>query len=234
MYNIILTPGVIIVAVIALSITVASFYVSRIHLPKKMKTAYRKSITALAAAVETKDAGTVGHAQRVARLAVDTARRVGVAGRELERLEYAALLMDIGKAKVPQAILNKKASLNEDEWEVIKNHTRLGADMAEAAPFLADLSDAILHHHEYWDGTGYPDGLRGKDIPLGSRILSLAADFDAMVSERPYHPRALTQKEAIDEIRRYLGAKYDPEIGLVFVKMIEAEVSDEEPVAEAA
>jgi len=90
-------------------------------------------------------------------------------------------------------------------------------------PFLADLEDIVLHHHEYWDGTGYPDGLAGEAIPLASRILCVAADYDAMISERPYHPRPLTPQEAAGEIRKGAGTKYDPRVAEVFLDMLAAD-----------
>lgn len=220
MSNYSLTPGVLIIVGFALAITTVSLYVSRVYLPMKIKGAYLKSITTLAAAVETKESGTVGHAQRVAHLAVEMARRLSMAGRSLERIEYAALLMDIGKANVPQAVLKKSEELTSEEREIVRSHVRMGANMVAAVPFLADLESDILHHHEYWDGTGYPNGLNGENIPLGSRILSVASDYDAMISERPYHPRPLSHEEAIEEIRTGVGRKYDPDIAAVFLDMM--------------
>lgn len=221
-----LTPLVIVITVILLSITVLSFYVSRYYLPTKIRSAYLKSITVLAAAVETRESGTVGHAQRVAQLTVEVARRLGLIGKDLERIEYAALLMDMGKANVPQALLTKQDRLTLEEWAIIQSHPKLGAEMVASVPFVADLQDTILHHHEYWDGSGYPDGVKGEDIPLPSRILSVTADYDAMVSERPYHPRPLSREEAIDEIRRGIGWRYDPRVAEVFLEMIAGEQSD--------
>lgn len=226
MYSFTPNLAVTIIELILVSIAGFSLYFSRRYLPRKMRKAYLKSITALAAAVETKDSGTVGHAQRVAQLTVDLASRLGVRGRRLERIEYAALLMDMGKANVPARLLNKREPLTPDEWEIMQSHPRLGADMVAAVPFLQDLSRFVLHHHEYWDGTGYPDGLRGEDIPLESRILCVAADYDAMVSERPYHPRALSPAEALDEVRRGEGRKYDPRVVEAFAGMMGTEVPE--------
>jgi len=228
------TPGVIVTTIISLAILVASVYVSRLYLPRKIKRAYLNSITVLAAAVETRDMGTLGHAQRVAQLTVDLARRFGIQGRGLERMEYAALLMDMGKANVPQAILNKQGPLTSEEWEIVKTHPQLGADMVAGVPFVADLKDFILHHHEYWNGTGYPDGLRGEEIPLESRILSIAADYDALVSERPYRPRRLSPRDAVEEIRASLGVKYDPTVGQAFVEMIMRELVEADSSGKAA
>lgn len=215
-----LDPGVAIISIAALSISAVSMYVSRAMLPAKMKRAYLRSITALAAAVETKDSGTVGHAQRVAELTVAVAQRMGIEGRKLERIEYAALLRDIGKANIPQAILTKTSPLTESEWQTVQAHTLLGADMVAAVPFLADTADYVRHHHECWDGSGYPDSLKGEDIPLGSRILAATSDYDAMISERPYHAEPMTPERAMEEIRAGSGIKYDPVVVEVFSDLL--------------
>lgn len=226
-----INPAVVVLTVIALFITGLSIYISRIFLPMKIKQAYRKSMAALIAAVETKEAGTVGHAQRVASLTVEVARRVGIAARDLDKIEYASLLMDIGKANVPQSILMKSGPLTQSEWETIKQHPVIGAEMVRAVPFLADTADYILHHHEYWDGSGYNNGLVGEKIPLVSRILCVTADYDAMVSSRPYHPRPLTKEEALDEIIKGSGTRYDPAVAQVFLDMMWTESVEEDAEA---
>lgn len=212
-----LDPGVALIGIAALSVSAISMYVSRVLLPAKMKRAYVKSITALAAAVETKDSGTAGHAQRVAELTVEVAKTLGIAGRELERIEYAALLRDIGKANIPQAVLTKTTPLTESEWATVQAHTMLGANMVAAVPFLADTADYVRHHHECWDGSGYPDELKGEQIPLGSRILAVTSDYDAMISERPYHAQPMVPEQAIEEIRAGSGVKYDPVVVEAFL-----------------
>lgn len=208
------------IGVAAVSVSVLSLYVSRAMLPSKMKRAYLKSITALAAAVETKDSGTVGHAQRVAELTVAVSRRLGITGEGLERIEYAALLRDIGKANIPQAILNKDGPLDDVEWAMVQAHTIQGAEMVAAVPFLASTAGYVRHHHEYWDGSGYPDGLTGEDIPIGSRILAVTSDYDAMISERPYHLAGMSPEEAIDQVIAGSGVKYDPMVVEVFLDLI--------------
>lgn len=213
-------PGVLVIAVAALSVSVISIYVSRVFLPSKMKRAYLKSITALAAAVETKDSGTVGHAKRVAEITVEISQRLGITGNELRKIEYAALLRDIGKATIPHAILNKSEPLSETEWSVIQAHTLRGAEMVAAVPFLADTADYVRHHHEYWDGSGYPDGLKGDEIPLGSRILALSSDYDAIISDRPYQPTGMSPEAAVEEIAAGSGNKYDPVVVNVFLELI--------------
>lgn len=212
--------GALTIAALALTVSVLSLYVSRVVLPTKMKSAYRKSITVLAAAVETKDFGTVGHAQHVAELTRAVALRLGIQGKPLEQIEYAALLRDIGKANVPSAILNKTEPLTEQEWEILKEHAVLGAQMVAAVPFLAGSAELIAHHHESWDGTGYPDGLAREQIPLGSRILAATSDYDAMVSERPYHPVPLSTDQAVEEIQAGRGVKYDPVVVDAFMELV--------------
>jgi len=226
-----ITAGVVTIIGILVTISAASVYISRVFIPAKIRTAYVKSITALAAAVETKESGTVGHAERVAELTVGTAQRLGVQHRELERIHYAALLMDIGKANVPQAVLNKSHPLDPEEWDTLKRHPKLGSEMVAAVPFLADLEDYVLHHHEYYDGSGYPDGLKASEIPLASRILAVAADYDAMTSERPYHTHVMSPEEGCEEIRRGRGTKYDPRVVDAFLSMME---ETQTPVAKAA
>jgi putative nucleotidyltransferase with HDIG domain len=231
MHDYSLTPGLMMIMGVLVTISALSVYISRAFLPAKIRTAYVKSITALAAAVETKESGTIGHAERVAELTVETARRLGASPRELERIRYAALLMDIGKANVPQAVLNKSEPLTSEEWEMVRSHPKLGAEMVEAVPFLADLGKYVLHHHEYYDGSGYPDGLAADEIPLASRILAVAADYDAMTSDRPYHARVMGVDEAICEIEAGRGTKYDPVVLDAFLGMIQETVV---PFAKAA
>ncbi len=212
--------GVIAITIAALSVSGASMYVSRIMLPRKMKAAYLRSISVLAAAVETKDSGTIGHAHRVAEMTKAIAKSLGISGKELERIEYAALLRDIGKANVPHAILNKVGALTEEEWDIVKNHSVLGADMVEAVPFLADCAPYVRHHHEHWDGTGYPKGLKGEEIPLGSRILAATSDYDAMISERPYHAEPMTSRQALEVIKAGSGSKYDPVVAKILTDLM--------------
>lgn len=231
MHEWVVTPGLLIIVGVLVTISAVSVYISRVLVPAKIKTAYIKSITALAAAVETKESGTIGHAERVAELTVETARRLGTSPRELDRIRYAALLMDIGKANVPQAVLNKSDPLTPVEWQMVKSHPTQGAEMVAAVPFLADLENYVLHHHEYFDGSGYPDGLKGEQIPLASRILAVAADYDAMTSERPYHSRVMEVEEAIAEIRLGKGIKYDPTVVDAFLQMLQDTYS---PAAKAA
>ncbi len=147
---------------------------------------------------------------------------MGIPKSELHKIEYAALLRDIGKVNVPASLLNKSTALTPEEWEQVKNHASLGARIVQAAPFLSFLSDVILHHHECWDGSGYPDGLAGEDIPLASRILAVTTDYDAITSDRPYHS-SQPPEVAIDEIKSGRGTRYDPVVVDSFLRVLNSQ-----------
>lgn len=215
-----LTPPVIAAIFVAAAITIGSWYYSSIYQPRKMQRAYKKALYTLAAAVETKDSGTIGHAERVAGWAVAVAEALGIPRAERLRIEYAALLRDIGKVKVPASLLNKTTHLSDEEWDEVKSHSRLGAEIASSVPFLSSMSDLILHHHECWDGSGYPGGLAGEEIPLGARILAVATDYDASISERPYH-KPQSPEVSLEQIRSGRGTRYDPAVVDAFVEIIQ-------------
>jgi putative nucleotidyltransferase with HDIG domain len=219
------TPAVISAVAVSALITLGSLYYSGIYQPKKLERAYRKALYALAAAVETKDSGTIGHAERVAEYALAVADDLGIDRSERLRIEYSALLRDIGKVSIPASLLNKDSRLDPDEWEQLKSHAKLGADMVSSVPFLSFLSDVILHHHEHWDGSGYPDRLSGEEIPLASRILAVTTDYDAMTSERPYHD-PLPISVALELLKSGRGALYDPAVVDAFLRVL-----DEQSVA---
>jgi len=211
-------PAIIAIAAAAL-ITIGSAYLSRVALPRQIDRAYRASLSALAAAVETKDSETVGHARRVADYAVAIARDLGYPPDQMQQIEHSALLRDIGKVNVPHSVLNKAEALTPEEFERVKSHVQTGADMVSQAPFLARCAEIILHHHERCDGSGYPDGLRAEEIPLGARIVAVADDYDAMTSDRPYH-KALPPETAIQIIRQGTGTLYDPVVAKSFLKVV--------------
>jgi len=179
------------------------------------------AVYALAAAVDAKDHYTYGHSRKVNTYAVVLAEALGLPSDEVSRISTAALLHDIGKIGVPDLILNKRGDLDEDEWEAIKSHPRLGANIVGNVPDLAPCVGAILYHHERWDGTGYPEGLRGKSIPLGARILSIADAFAAMASARPYRD-ALPDESALERLKEAAGSQFDAELVEVFVEEVES------------
>jgi diguanylate cyclase (GGDEF)-like protein/putative nucleotidyltransferase with HDIG domain len=164
----------------------------------------------LARAVDARDVYTGSHSQRVAELAARTARRLGLPEEEVELTRLAASLHDLGKLAIPEEILRKPGPLTEPERMVLERHPQIGFRMLESLG-VDPVADWVLHHHERWDGSGYPDGLPGDSIPLGARIIFVADAYDAMTSERVYR-RRVTPEQAIAELRRCAGSQFDPEI----------------------
>ncbi len=188
------------------------------------------AVYALAAAVDAKDHYTYGHSRKVNIYAVVLAEALGLPSDEVSRISTSALLHDIGKIGVPDSILNKKGELDDEEWEAIKSHPRLGANIVGNVHDLAPCVGSILYHHEKWDGSGYPEGLSGKAIPLGARILSVADAFAAMASARPYR-EALGDDQALERLRQGAGTQFDPELVALFVEEVEAGLPRKEKVS---
>jgi putative nucleotidyltransferase with HDIG domain len=179
---------------------------------------YMSTIETLAMAIDAKDQITHGHIRRVQRFALGLARQLGVKDPSLiSAIEAAALLHDMGKLAVPEYILNKPGPLTAAEFDKMKLHASVGADILSAVNFPYPVVPIVRHHHENWNGTGYPDGISGTDIPIGARILSVVDCFDALTSDRPYRPR-LTDREAIDILLTRRGTMYDPLIVDTFVR----------------
>ena len=177
---------------------------------------YVRSIDAMIKALEAKDFYTRGHSQRVTLYSVAIAEELGVTGQELEDLYRASVLHDLGKIGVREAVLNKPGKLTEEEFADIMCHPETAVRILEPIPFFRPLLPAILHHHERFDGKGYPSRLVGKNIPLASRIMTIADTFDAMTSTRAYR-KALPVADAIAEIRRCSGTQFDPDIVPAFL-----------------
>jgi diguanylate cyclase (GGDEF)-like protein/putative nucleotidyltransferase with HDIG domain len=173
-------------------------------------------ICALAAAVDAKDHYAYKHSQKVREYAVALAKSMELAPADVARLSTAALLHDIGKIGISDEILNKAGKLTDEEWEVIRSHPQLGADIVSNVPELASCLAGILYHHEHYDGTGYPAGLKGEAIPLDARILGIVDAFAAMTSARPYRA-ALSCEEAVEELKRGAGKQFDPSLVKVFI-----------------
>jgi putative nucleotidyltransferase with HDIG domain len=178
----------------------------------KMNRVYVATIEALAQAVDAKDQVTHDHIRRVQQNALRLAARLGVRDdAELQAIKAASLLHDIGKIAIPEHILNKPGRLTPSEFEVMKRHATIGADILDVIGFPYPLVPIVRHHHENWDGTGYPHGLAGEQIPIGARILQVVDCFDALTSDRPYRPR-LDDAEALKIVTDRRGKMYDPRV----------------------
>jgi putative nucleotidyltransferase with HDIG domain len=180
-------------------------------------------IYALAATVDAKDHYTYGHSRKVSQYAVAMGELLNLSPDKIAEIRTAGLLHDIGKIGIPDSILNKDGMLDEQEWMQIKSHPEMGVEILRYVSDLSKSLPIILNHHEHFDGSGYPAGLKGKDIPLEARLLSVADAYDAMTSLRPYHNQR-TPQEAFDELKRCAGTTFDPELVEVFCKVIQSMV----------
>jgi putative nucleotidyltransferase with HDIG domain len=181
---------------------------------------YRSTVETLAIAVDAKDQVTHGHIRRVQRHTLALARVLGVTDeRELKALEAASLLHDVGKLAIPDYVLNKPGALTAAEYETMKRHANIGATILDTVEFPYPVVPVVRHHHENWNGTGYPDRLSGRNIPLGARILSVVDCFDAVTSDRPYR-RRLTDEQGIEILRQRRGTMYDPEVVEAFIRTL--------------
>jgi putative nucleotidyltransferase with HDIG domain len=180
---------------------------------------YLSTIETLAMAIDAKDQVTHGHIRRVQEYSVALAQQMGVDDTSLiKAIEAASLLHDMGKLAVPETILNKPGKLTNAEFQVMQTHSGAGADILAAIQFPYPVVPIVRHHHESWDGSGYPDHLSGTDIPIGARILSVVDCFDALTSDRPYRGR-LSECDAIAVLQERRGTMYDPLVVDVFVGM---------------
>jgi len=177
----------------------------------EIQVTHHATIEALSAALDYRDNETEGHSRRVVRYSLEIGKVLGLARQTMEVLSRGTLLHDIGKIGVPDSVLWKPGKLDEKEWEEMRRHVDYGYRMLKGIPFLKDAARIVLHHHERYDGTGYPRGLKGEDITLGARIFAIADTYDAMTTDRPYR-KALTDRDAREEIGRYSGSQFDPRI----------------------
>jgi putative nucleotidyltransferase with HDIG domain len=182
----------------------------------RLKASYDSTLEALATALDSRDSETLGHSARVAAYTIVVARRLGVTEPELTDIYRGALLHDVGKIGVPDAILSKPGKLNAEEWVEMRKHPEIGARILQGIKFLDGARPIVMCHQERYDGKGYPCGLKGNAIPLGARIFAVVDTFDAMTSDRPYR-RALPYQTAFAEIVKFSGTQFDPEIAQVFL-----------------
>jgi len=177
------------------------------------------TLTSLALAVDAKDQFTQGHSQKVSSYAVLIAEAIGLEGPEIEEVRLGSMLHDVGKVGIVESILNKNGPLNPDEWEAMKRHVEYGAKLLEPLRGTESIREMVVHHHEFFDGSGYPEGLVGSQIPLGARIIAIADAYDTITSERTYK-KARTPEEAFQELDRCGNAQFDPELVRAFISRL--------------
>jgi len=185
---------------------------------QQLESSYDDTLEALGGALDLKDAETEGHCKRVTAFTLAIAKALNVDVAQLPEIARGAFLHDIGKMAVPDQILRKPGQLTPEEQEIMRTHCAIGYEMLSRVPFLRDVAKIVLAHQERYDGTGYPNGLNGEDIPLGARIFAVADTLDAMTSDRPYR-RALSLEQAKAEIARCSGTQFDPKIAAAFLSL---------------
>ncbi len=211
--------------------TIQTQNVSLEHANKLLKERSTAAMESLSATVDARDAYTAGHSRRVQELALAIGRELDLSHAELELLGHAALFHDIGKLGMPDSILLKPSSLTEEEWTIMASHAVEGASIINRLGFLSDAVPAIRHHHERFDGGGYPDGLAGDDIPLGARIIHVADAFDSMLTTRVYRP-ARPAREALAELRRNAGTQFCPRCVGAFEAIVTTQLNAEPALRE--
>lgn len=174
-------------------------------------------IECITCALDAKDPYTAGHSKRVSDMALTVCKLIGLSDSRSEKIHIAAHLHDIGKIGVPDSVLNKESRLDFDEWEKMKKHPEIGADILSKSHHLNEIKDIVLYHHERFDGKGYPKGLKGENIPVGARIIALCDSIDAMTSNRSYR-KAHSFDYCYNEIQKNIGTMYDPLIGECVLK----------------
>ena len=196
---------------------------------EELELAYDNTLAALISALDARDRETEGHSSRVSRLASLLGIELGLNSTSLKTLERGSLLHDIGKIGISDTILHKPGPLTEDEWDIMHTHPDIGARIVEGIPFLQETLPIIRYHHERWDGSGYPVGLSGKDIPFQARIFAVTDAFDALTSDRPYR-RHIHDREALQYLREQAGILFDPEIAAAFERVWEKNASEDDEI----
>ena len=185
---------------------------------------FNQFINALAETIDAKDSYTNGHSIRVAEYSVQIAARAGKSEEEQERIRYMGLLHDIGKIGIPDSIITKNSGLSDKEYVVARKHPEIGAEILAKITEMPDLGVGARWHHERYDGTGYPDSLKGNEIPEEARIIAVADAYDAMASRRSYRD-VLPQKEVYDEIKKGKGTQFDPMFADIMLTLIEEDIA---------
>lgn len=197
----------------------AAMAIENTRLHQSVMEAYTGTIRALAAAIDAKDPYTRGHSQRVMEYSLLTGGYLSIDREDMETLEYAAILHDVGKIAIESRILNKPGALDDGEWDVVRAHPLVGANIMRSVPFLEKASELVLCHHERFNGQGYPNKLKGEDIPLGARIIAVADAFDTMTTDRAYRS-ALSVDHAVRELNNCSGGQFCPEVVKAFVSSL--------------
>jgi len=197
----------------------ASIAIRNSQLYNSLKQSYLESIKTLVSAIEAKDPYTAGHSERVRRYALKIARVLKLKPEEIEELDYAGYLHDIGKIGISDALLTKPSPLTKEEYELIKEHPKIGHNILKHAHHLAGACEIIKYEHERYDGNGYPNGLKKDKIPIGARIIAVADAYDAMTTDRPYR-KALSKEEAIRRLKESSGTQFDPKVVKVFLSIL--------------
>jgi putative nucleotidyltransferase with HDIG domain len=190
----------------------------RARLVEELKSSYESTVRALVKAIEEKDTYTRGHSERVAALAVRMGRKLGLAESEIEYLQFGSILHDVGKIGIPESIVRSPKSLTDAEYRIIKKHPLKGVEILHPITFIRDYMHLVRNHHERWDGSGYPDGLAGDDIPIGAQIVAVADTYDAMTSSRSYR-EGRPPEQAAEEIRNKAGTQFSPHMAEAFMEV---------------
>ncbi len=190
----------------------------RVFLFHEVEGAYLNAVLSLALASDAKDAYTADHSQRLEEMTATVARAMGLSEQEIDDLRFGARLHDIGKIGVPDAVLKKPGPLTEEEWKLMREHPQIGENILSPLPWLRNAAKIVRHHHEAYNGQGYPDGLAGEDIPIGARILAVADAYGAITDRRVYKPMR-SHLEAIEELKKNAGAQFDPNVVQVFLEL---------------
>jgi putative nucleotidyltransferase with HDIG domain len=180
-----------------------------------------ETIMAFSEALEARDEYTAGHSRRVMEYSKSIGQRMKLDRQDIEDLKRSALLHDIGKIGIPDMVLKKQTKLTDEEYAIIKSHPETGASILKYIKSFKDLVPAVYHHHERFDGEGYPDGVKGAAIPLHARIIAIADTFDAMTSSRSYRKKALSLRTALSELEQNRGIQFDPGITNIFIDILQ-------------
>ncbi len=199
-----------------------SVMVENITLYQSIEKFYIELVQTLARIIDAKDSYTGDHATRARERALKLSKKLSVPEKMLRTIEYAALLHDMGKIGIDEKIITKPGKLTDEEYKQMKKHPEIAYDILSPIEFLSPVAKIVLYHHEWYNGMGYPDGLKGEEIPLGSRIVSVIDAWDAMTSDRPYR-KALSKEAAIEELKKGSGRQFDPKVVDAFLSLIEEE-----------